>query len=67
MQRMMIKVSLRLYAGDKEKLQSFYPRLGYNAAIRELVRRHTRALDAKLEEKQERAQVPNEPLDLEVL
>jgi len=62
---MMIKVSLRLYAGDKERLQAFYPRLGYNAAVRELVRRHVKALEARLEEQRELS-TPI-PVDLEAL
>ncbi len=63
---MMIKVSLRLYAGDKERLQTFYPRLGYNAAVRELVRRHIKALEAKLEAENSPAALPIS-VDLEAL
>ena len=47
-----IKVSLRLFTGDREKLLEFYPNLGYNAAIRQLVRRHIRALEARMAEKE---------------
>lgn len=37
-------VSVRLYKGDPQILASFYPDIGYNAAVRELVHRHCRLL-----------------------
>lgn len=33
------KVTIRLYTGDKDDLDSLFPRLGYNKVIREHVRR----------------------------
>lgn len=37
-------VALRLYSGDKDVLKEFYPELGYNSAVREIVHRHVKAL-----------------------
>lgn len=42
------KVTVRLFDGDREALQNYYPSLGYNKAIRTLVRKHLRALDEKV-------------------
>lgn len=36
----LIKKTIRLNAGDTEELDSYYPTLGYNKVIRELVHRH---------------------------
>lgn len=44
------KVSLRLFEGDSARLASYYPRMGYQVAIRELVRAHLKKLDAKAAE-----------------
>ncbi len=44
-------VTLRLYKGDKEILNEFYPRAGYNRVVRILVRKHIRALQEKLSRK----------------
>lgn len=38
------KVTIRLFNGDKDDIMAFYPKLGYNKAIRILVRKHVRAL-----------------------
>ncbi len=38
------KVTIRLHRGDTKVLEQFYPNVGYNAAIRKLVRKHCRAL-----------------------
>lgn len=37
-------VGLRLVAGDKATLQEFYPTIGYNAAVRQIVHNHTKKL-----------------------
>jgi len=39
------KVTIRLHRGDTKVLEQFYPSVGYNAAIRKLVRKHCRALE----------------------
>lgn len=39
------RVTIRIHSGDREKLAAYYPRLGYNHAIRKLVRVHLKALD----------------------
>lgn len=41
------KVTIRLNVGDAERLRSYYPRLGYNEAIRRLVSHHLRQLDER--------------------
>ena len=46
-QRDFVKVTIRLNAGDPERLGAYYPKLGYNAAIRKLVSEHLKRLDAK--------------------
>ena len=33
-------VTIRLFAGDRERLQRFYPTMNYNNAIRQIVHRH---------------------------
>lgn len=49
-ERELEKRQVRLYAGHSAKLSSYYPKLGYNAVIRELVAQHLKQLDAKLAE-----------------
>lgn len=49
-------VSIRLYEGDRDTLASFYPSVGHNAAIREIVHRHARLL----KEKEARLQQPQQ-------
>lgn len=41
------KVTIRLNSGDRDRLHQYYPRLGYNAAIRKLVSAHLRKCDEK--------------------
>lgn len=42
-----IRITIRLFEGDKEELNKFYPAKGYNWCIRHLVRRHIKALKEK--------------------
>jgi len=49
-ERETVKVSLRLFSGDTERLQAYYPKLGYNRVIRTLVAEHLKRLDAKFHE-----------------
>lgn len=41
------KVTIRLHAGDKDKLNDYYPHVGYNVVIRELVRNFIRKIEEK--------------------
>jgi hypothetical protein len=41
-------VTLRLYLGDFEKMQGFYPTAKANKAIRMLVHRHVRRMEERL-------------------
>lgn len=45
-------ISIRLYEGDKDVLRQFYPEIGYNAAIRELVHKHVAKLRERLNRQQ---------------
>ena len=50
-------VTLRLVKGDKEILQEFYPEIGYNRVVRELVSRAAK----RLREKYARQEQQNDP------
>ena len=52
--------SLRLYEGDPERLQDFYPRKGYATIIRSLIRHHIRKIE-------ERAERRTKDIDIEVI
>lgn len=41
------KVTIRLFEGDRERLEQYFPHIGYNAAIRQLVSKALRLLDEK--------------------
>lgn len=43
------KVTIRLEKGQRERLNSLYPSLGYTKVIRALVQRHLREIDEKAE------------------
>jgi len=55
----LVKVTIRLYDGDKEELDEFYPSLGHNRVIRDLVRKHIRLLRERISHRAEPA-----PIDL---
>lgn len=42
------KVTIRINKGDKEKLSSYYPRLGYNKVIRKLIESFIRSMDERV-------------------
>lgn len=42
--------AVRLYKGDKEKLTLMYPKIGYNKAIREIVRKHIKSIEQLAQE-----------------
>ncbi len=52
---------MRLFSGDTERLQAYYPKLGYNRVIRTLVAEHLKRLDAKFHESG-----ASEHIDLEI-
>lgn len=60
--RPLVPVALRLYEGDKEVLARFYPEIGYNAAVRELVTKHVAKLK-ELESRQGLTHVPAIDID----
>lgn len=41
------KVTIRLFRGDAEKLSQIYPNVGYNEAIRKIVRNHIRTIEER--------------------
>jgi hypothetical protein len=41
------KVTIRLRRGDADKLKQFYPKLGYNEAIRRIVGYHVKQLEER--------------------
>lgn len=43
--------NLRLFKGDREKLESYYPKAGLNKIVRMIVRQHLTKLDAKFEQR----------------
>lgn len=43
-------VSVRIYAGDKERLQKMYPSVPHNRAIREIVHKHLNRVEALYQE-----------------
>lgn len=42
------KVTIRLYAGDFERLGCLFPKMGANKAIREILRRKIETIEAKV-------------------
>ena len=59
----LVKKTIRLYSGDAERLEEYYPKSGYNRVIRTLVRRHLRTLDANVAQ---RSAPQNDQLDIEL-
>lgn len=51
---------LRLNFGDKERLETFYPRKPYNQVIRLLVKAHLDRLELRLEKKAGKAPIVKE-------
>lgn len=59
------KVTIRLNQGDSERLRAYYPNLGYNEAIRQLVEKHLRQLDERTQRRvQSSVPTPNLEEDL---
>lgn len=46
------KVTMRLFAGQKGSIESYYPNIGYSAVIRTLIDNHLNTLEAQMPEKQ---------------
>ena len=53
----MEKVTIRLFVGDKDRVQAYYPTAGHNEVIRKLVRKHLKMLDAEAEKRIEQVEV----------
>lgn len=53
------KVTVRLYDGDAERLQRFYPTTAYSEVIRELVRQHLTRLEDRLSAKLSKFNLPD--------
>lgn len=45
------KVTVRLYKGDRDKLLMYFPSIGYNRALREIVRSFIRGVEEKAQAK----------------
>ncbi len=62
-----VKVTLNLFEGDWEKLQTWYPKLGGGKVVRELVRAHVRANEEKFNQTAEpvRLNISIEELSIE--
>lgn len=51
-------VTVKLFEGDRERLKELYPKVGYNRAIRQLIRKHLDELEAEMDQRpQERPQL----------
>lgn len=62
----LVKVTVRIFTGDKEILDELYPNQGHNIIIRELVHQHIKKVRFVANAKA--APPPNEPiLDLDAL
>jgi hypothetical protein len=58
------KVTIRLHEGDKDILEKYYPRSGYNPVIRQLVRRHIKQLEEKFNTTRSQADDTADTIDL---
>lgn len=43
------KITIRLYSGDRERIQRFFPGLPYQQALREIVKAHLDKIQARYE------------------
>ena len=59
------KVTLRLFTGDKSRLEDYYPTVGYNAIVRKLVHAHLKKLDERVNLKQSE-QENSDDLDIHI-
>jgi hypothetical protein len=46
-----VLITIRIYAGDRERLQRFFPSIDYNRAIREIVHQQLNVLEEALNKK----------------
>lgn len=61
-----VKVSLRLYQEDLNKLKIFFPSGGYNAAIRNLVSRLVKELEKKTNQKLSAIEMASGPEEVDL-
>jgi len=54
------KVTIRVYTSDIEWLKEAYPHVGYNAAIRTIVRNHRRNVEERVAKKLSQAEMEND-------
>lgn len=52
----LVMISLRVYQSDVKRLKKYFPDLGYNMAVREIIKRHLDFLDKKSQ-----SAAPSEP------
>lgn len=60
------KVTIRLHEGDKEILQDFYPKIGYNKAIRHIIHKHCKTLE-EIAQRKANNERPEQPADSDEL
>lgn len=60
------KVTLRLFRGDKDRLQEKYPTLGYNSAARQIIKNHLRVLDEKASQLKEKEKDLGSSINIDV-
>jgi len=56
------KITLRVFKGDIDRMSKYYPKVGYNRAIRTLISEHLKVLDEKVNQMEQ--ELP--PLDLDL-
>ena len=54
------KVSIRLFKGDKARLDDLFPQAGHNRVIRELVRRTIRQIEERASQRQQKELASND-------
>ena len=58
------KVTIRLYTGDKEKINALFPTIGHNKMIRKLIRRTLKHIEEKIN--REEGMRMNKSLDINI-
>ncbi len=57
----LVKITIRIFEGDKEELDEFYPLIGHNRAMREVIHKHIKLLKEK---QSQRSTVDESGIDL---
>jgi hypothetical protein len=58
------KITIRLFRGDKDKLSNLFPEVGYNKAIRFLVRNFIKSIEEKAQSRLGQNKTPDIEIDL---